>query len=207
MNEVAGAVFQLIVLIFSVMVHEVAHGAVAYALGDTTAKDMGRLNLNPLRHIDMMGSIILPLFLFITRSPILIGWAKPVPYNPLNLKNPKAGAALIGIAGPATNFLLAIIFGILIRILNIIPNFQNNLLIEFFHIIVLINVLLAIFNLVPIPPLDGSKALFAVLPGRYFRFQQFLEQYGIFLLIAFVMFGFQLITPLIGLIYSLIVGY
>ncbi|HEY4500148.1 MAG TPA: site-2 protease family protein [Candidatus Paceibacterota bacterium] len=206
MNQITGAVFQLIVLIFSVMVHEVAHGAVAYKLGDTTAKDMGRLNLNPLKHIDMMGSIILPLFLFITRSPILIGWAKPVPYNPFNLKNPKTGAALIGIAGPVTNLLLAIIFGILIRIFGVISNFQNGILIEFFQVIVFINVLLAIFNLVPIPPLDGSKALFAILPNRYFGIQRFLEQYGIFLLIAFIMFGFPFITPIIGLVYGLIVG-
>src|SRR3989344_1405498 len=206
MNQITGAVFQLIVLIFSVMVHEVAHGAVAYKLGDTTAKDMGRLNLNPLKHIDMMGSIILPLFLFITRSPILIGWAKPVPYNPFNLKNPKTGAALIGIAGPLTNLLLAIIFGILIRIFGVISNFQNGILIEFFQVIVFINVLLAIFNLVPIPPLDGSKALFAILPNRYFGIQRFLEQYGIFLLIAFIMFGFPFITPIIGLVYGLIVG-
>src|SRR3989344_8287165 len=108
-------IFALVILIFSVMVHEVSHGAVADKLGDDTARNMGRLNLNPLNHIDPIGSILLPLFLALLNSPVLFGWAKPVPYNPHNLKDPKKGAALIGAAGPLSNMLLATFFGILSR--------------------------------------------------------------------------------------------
>ncbi|MDP3729629.1 MAG: site-2 protease family protein [bacterium] len=200
--------FQLIVLIFSVMVHEVSHGAVAYKLGDDTAKVLGRLNLNPLKHIDFMGSIFLPLFLILVQSPVLFGWAKPVPYNPHNLKNPKKGAALIGAAGPLSNLALALIFGLLIRLTGGIFGTTDTsvAVILFFNIIVFINILLAIFNLVPIPPLDGSKLLFALLPHRYSHIQHALERYGIFILIFFIFYGGQLISPLMHSIYYFIVG-
>src|SRR3989338_4079103 len=104
--------FQIIVLFFSVVIHEVSHGVVALMLGDKTAKDAGRLTLNPLKHIDPFGSVLLPVLLLIAQSPILFAWAKPVPYNPYNLKNPKSGAALIAAAGPLSNIILAVIFGI-----------------------------------------------------------------------------------------------
>src|SRR3989344_5255968 len=164
-------IFSLVVFIFSVMIHEVSHGVVAYKLGDDTAKAMGRLNLNPLSHIDPVGSIFLPLFLILINSPILFGWAKPVPYNPNNLKNPRSGAALIGAAGPLSNLLMAAIFGIFSRLLPLdyqtrvvlaqaVPQGAAEListpfeaLFFAFAIIVFINTLLAIFNLVPIPPL------------------------------------------------------
>ncbi|OGY68047.1 MAG: hypothetical protein A3H63_01790 [Candidatus Harrisonbacteria bacterium RIFCSPLOWO2_02_FULL_45_10c] len=200
-------IFQFIVLIFSVMVHEVSHGIVAYKLGDDTAKTLGRLNFNPLKHLDPMGSVILPVFLLLMNSPILFGWAKPVPYNPNNLKNPKKGAALIALAGPMSNLALAVIFGVLIQILG---PFADNLgetvisLLQFFNVIVFINVLLAVFNLVPIPPLDGSKLIFAMLPPRYYRVQRFLEQYGMFLLIFFIFFGFGIIIPVISGLYHLL---
>src|SRR3989344_8699741 len=102
--------FQIIVLIFSVMIHEISHGAVALKLGDTTARDLGRLTLNPLKHLDPIGSFLLPLILAISHAPV-IGWAKPVPYNPFNLRDPKRGAAIIGVAGPISNIALAIVFG------------------------------------------------------------------------------------------------
>ena len=200
-------IFQFIVLIFSVMVHEVSHGIVAYKLGDDTAKTLGRLNFNPLKHLDPMGSVILPVFLLLMNSPILFGWAKPVPYNPNNLKNPKKGAALIALAGPMSNLALAVIFGVLIQILG---PFADNLgetvisLLQFFNVIVFINVLLAVFNLVPIPPLDGSKLIFAMLPPRYYLVQRFLEQYGMFLLIFFIFFGFGIIIPVISGLYHLL---
>lgn len=206
MNEFLIKIFQLIVLIFSVMVHEVSHGLAAYRLGDDTAKKMGRLNLNPLNHIDPFGSVFLPLFLALVNSPILVGWAKPVLYNPKNLKNPKSGAAWIGIAGPLSNLALAVIFGILTRVIAPFAGELAYPLVMFFNSVVFINILLAIFNLVPIPPLDGSKLLFAVLPYKYRRVQSFLEQYGMVILLFFIFFGFGFITPIIRGFYYLLVG-
>lgn len=204
-NDLLLLIFQIIVLFFSMSVHEVFHGLVAYRLGDDTAKVMGRLSLNPFRHIEIFGSIILPLFLVLTNSPILFMWAKPVPYNPLNLKNPKTGAALIGLAGPLSNFFLAIIFGIIIRLIGaFMPG--AIVLILFFNIIVYLNILFAVFNLVPIYPLDGSKLLFAFLPDKYHEAQRFMEQYGIFILLVFILFLFDFINPLINGIFHLIVG-
>lgn len=206
MNDFLILIFQFLVFIFSVMIHEVSHGLMAYRLGDPTAKDMGRLNLNPLKHLDFIGSFFLPLILVLSNSPVIFGWAKPVPYNPENLKNPKSGAALIGIAGPLSNIALAVVFGILTRL--IIP-FAGELaypLAIFFNAVVFINILLAVFNLVPIPPLDGSKLLFAVLPYKYRKIQNFLEQYGMVILLFFIFFGFGLITPIIRSLHYLLVG-
>lgn len=201
-------IFQLAVLVFSVIVHEVAHGVVALKLGDTTARDAGRLTLNPLKHLDLFGSIILPISLFIlSGGSMLLGWAKPVPYNPYNLKNPKKGSGFIAAFGPVSNLIVAVIFGIALRLL--IPyseiSFIANLL-PFFNAIVVINIVLAVFNLVPLPPLDGSNLLFALLPRRFYYIQTFLTRYGFWLLILFIFFGFQLIVPIVGLIYKLLVG-
>lgn len=203
-NDFLVLIFQFLVFIFSVMVHEVSHGLVAYKLGDDTAKQMGRLNLNPLKHLDFFGSFLLPFILVISKSPVIFGWAKPVPYNPNNLKNPKSGAALIGAAGPLSNLALAIIFAILIRLSGALGIDQN--LILLFNIVVFINILLAIFNLVPIPPLDGSKLLFAALPAKFYNLQKFLEQYGMIILLFFIFFGFGLIIPIIQTFYYLLVG-
>lgn len=208
MNDFLILTFQFLVFIFSVMIHEVSHGLAAYRLGDNTAKDMGRLTLNPLKHLDPIGSVFLPLILFFTNSPVLFGWAKPVPYNPDNLRDPKTGAALIGLAGPLSNIAIAIIFGILLRL---IVNFSDltgpiTPAVLFLNIIVFINIILAIFNLVPIPPLDGSKVLFAILPYRYYGVQRFLETYGTAILLFFIFFGFGLIIPIIRNFYNLIVG-
>ena len=152
-------IFGLVVLIFSVILHEVAHGHMANWLGDPTARLAGRLTLNPLRHIDPLGSVILPALLLITHAPILIGYAKPVPYNPYNLRG-RYGEGLVAFAGPGTNILLALIFGFLIRFsgAQLGPD-----LISAFAIIVYVNMLLALFNLLPIPPLDGSKVLSTLL--------------------------------------------
>ena len=204
------SIFQLIVLIFSIVVHEISHGLIANRLGDDTAKKMGRLTFNPLKHLDPTGSIFIPLFLMIVNSPILVGWAKPVPYNPLNLKNPKTGSALIALGGPLSNLTVAAIFGILIRIIAPFINLQSNgaliALVMLFNIIVFINILLAIFNLVPIPPLDGSKILFALIPDKYWKVKNWLEKYGMILLLMFIFFGFNLIIPAINGVYRLLVG-
>ena len=208
MNELLILIFQFIVFLFSVMVHEVSHGLMAYRLGDDTAKQMNRLNLNPLNHIDPVGSIILPGLLFLVRSPILFGWAKPVPYNPNNLRDPKSGAAVIGLAGPASNLALALLFGLVIRALNLIsgPEILFATLTMFFSLIVHVNIILAVFNLLPIPPLDGSKILFAVLPDKYLKARQFLEENGNFILILFILFGFGLLQPIINGLYLLFTG-
>lgn len=197
--------FLIIILLFSIVIHEVAHGAVADYLGDPTAKNAGRLTLNPLKHLDPIGSIIVPIFLILTAG-IAIGWAKPVPVNPYNFRDQKYGQAKIALAGPGANILIAIIFGFLIRIIpiGVSPFFQN--LIPFLGYIVWINLLLAIFNLLPIPPLDGSHILFTFLPYSMEKTKMFLQQYGIFILLFIIFFCFRLILPIINWFFKLIVG-
>lgn len=206
MNDPIILIFQLIVLLFSVIIHEISHGFVAYMLGDTTAKDFGRLTLNPLKHIDLFGSIILPLTLFIIQSPVMFGWAKPVPFDPRNLKNPKRDSGLIGLAGPASNYSVAIVFAIILKLAVVFGLSSGGALAVFLNIIILVNIVLATFNLVPLPPLDGSRILFAILPRGTEKFQMLLDRYGFFILLFFIFFGFSLITPLILAIYHFLGG-
>ncbi len=199
--------FQLFVFLFSVIIHEVSHGLVALKLGDTTAKDAGRLTLNPIPHIDPFGSFLLPLMMYLASGGAMIfGWAKPVPYDPRFLKNPKLGGGLIAAAGPISNLTVAIIFGIALRLLSVFGASGFGPLPLFFHVVIFVNVLLAVFNLIPIPPLDGSKVLFAFLPDRYDHIRVWLERYGMILLLFFIFYGFALIRPLIALLYGLIAG-
>lgn len=192
--------FQLIILLFSVMIHEVSHGTMAKELGDDTAEKMGRLTLNPLAHLDFFGSFLMPLLLyFATGGKFVFGWAKPVPYNPLNLKHPRRDTALVAFAGPMANLLLALVLGVIIR-LNFLP--EN--LVYYLAYIVLINIGLAIFNLVPLPPLDGSKILLYFFPSQ--KLEIFLLQYGNLLLILFLIFGWGLIQPLISILFRLFIG-
>ena len=149
----------------SVVIHEVSHGFVALRFGDKTALYAGRLTLNPLKHLDMFGSIILPAFLVLTHSSFLFGWAKPVPYNPNNLTNRKWGTIAVASAGILANLFLAVFFGLILRFsLNSVVSANFIFIISS---IVLVNLGLAIFNLVPIPPLDGSKILFSLLPSSF----------------------------------------
>ena len=141
----------------AIILHEVAHGYAAFLLGDPTAKDQGRLTLNPVSHIDLLGTIIIPAFLIITQSGFLFGWAKPVPYNPYNLRG-RYGEAIVAAAGPLTNIGLAILFALVYRLFG---DVASN---EFFSMAVIINLFLAFLNLLPIPPLDGSKIISALLP-------------------------------------------
>jgi len=196
--------FEIIVLIFSIVIHEFSHGWMANYLGDPTAKYQGRLTLNPLPHIDPLGSVLVPFLMFLSGTGIIFGWAKPVPYNPYNLKDQKRGPALVAAAGPLANLFIAVFFGIVIRIL--IAQGVDSSVIPFLGFIVLINIVLGIFNLVPIPPLDGSKLLFSALPYSTHRFQEFLERNGMLLLLVFIFFGFQLIIPIIFGLFKLIVG-
>ena len=174
-------IFGLIILIVSVILHEVAHGYMANYLGDPTARLQGRLTLNPLSHIDPIGTIILPAILILTNSPFLIGYAKPVPYNPYNLKG-KWAETLVAAAGPGTNFLLAFIFAFLIRAGGVA---MTTPMMSAFETIVYINLLLGIFNLLPIPPLDGSKVLSGLLGERtsigrgYASFRASFERLGV----------------------------
>ena len=194
--------FLIVVLILSIMIHEIAHGAVANYLGDPTAKYAGRLTLNPLKHIDPIGSIILPLFLIIMGSSFLIGWAKPVPVNPYNLRDKKWGSVKVSLAGPAVNFAIAVIFGLLLRFFPALIVSLN--LFPMFAYIVFINLLLAVFNLLPIPPLDGSHILFGFLPPSMQGIKTFLNQFGIVLLLFVVFFLFPGVIYLINWIFILI---
>lgn len=185
-------IFQILVLIISVMAHEVAHGAAAYAFGDPTAKNQGRLTLNPLKHIDMFGSIILPAILFFTNAGFLFGWAKPVPYNPYNLRNRRLGEFCVSIAGIATNFAIAIIFSIVIKFALALSLSQA--VIDLVLYIIMLNVTLAVFNLIPIPPLDGSKILYTLVPYKYEHHLITLEKYGFYFLIIFIVFFGHYVT-------------
>lgn len=161
-------IFLIIVLIYSVVLHEVAHGYMAHVLGDPTARLMGRLTLNPIKHLDPFGSVILPVLLALTGSSFLFGWAKPVPYNPYNLKKGGRWAeAMVSGAGPATNLFLALVFGLVIRIGELLG--MPSYVAELSFLIILINLMLCLFNLIPIPPLDGSKILSALLPPSLAR--------------------------------------
>ena len=177
-------IFSLIILLFSIIMHEIAHGSVALRLGDPTAKNAGRLTLNPLKHIDTFGTILLPLLLVLIRSPFVVGWAKPVPVNPYNFRDQRWGALKVSVAGPATNFLIAVIFGLAIRFIPLPENLGF-----FFSLIVIYNFVLALFNLIPIPPFDGSHILFSVLPARFNSLKIFLHQYGLYLLLALMFLG------------------
>ena len=207
MESILFFIFSLLVLLFSAIIHEVSHGFSAKLQGDNTAEAAGRLTLNPLPHLDPFGSVLLPLILAIPAlfgaPTIIIGWAKPVPFNPNNLKNKKWGPALVALAGPAVNILLAIIFGFIMRFfsLSFLPAFGL-----FLAVIVWINLLLAIFNLIPIPPLDGSKILFALFPYSWRDIEVWLERYGFILILLFIFFGFNLILPIIFFLFRMITG-
>ena len=175
-------------LILSIVLHEMAHGYSANALGAPTARLQGRLSGNPLVHLDPLGSVIIPALLFFGGAGILFGWAKPVPYNPYNLRNKKWGEALVAAAGPAINILLAIIFSVIIRLADPLGLPASSL--GLMQYIVYINILLACFNMIPFPPLDGSKILVALLPfgaqQQYRTFMASIERYGFFVTFALI---------------------
>jgi len=191
-------------ILLAITFHEFSHGYVAYLLGDPTAAYAGRLSLNPLRHLDPLGTIML-LF-------VHIGWAKPVPIDPRNFKNPKNGILLTSLAGPASNMLLAFLFGLLYRLwVNLFPSAiyiggsTLHILAVMFLVTVQINLILAVFNLIPIPPLDGSKILFGLLPSEYDRMFYQLEMMGPFLLIGLIIFSeFSGLPILSALIYPFV---
>ena len=210
MDSATTFIFQLAILIFSVVIHEVSHGLAANALGDPTAKYAGRLTLNPFKHLDPIGSFFVPLLGFLFGG-IIIGWAKPVPYNPYNLqvRNKDAGSALVGAAGPLANIFIAVIFGFLVRISVVWTQGLGEAAISLVEImggIVFINLALAVFNLVPIPPLDGSKVLFSLLPYQWQGLKAILEQFGFILLLIFIFYFSHWILPAVLFMFRFITG-
>lgn len=194
-------VFYFLIIIPSSIIHEYAHGFMAERLGDPTARLAGRLTLDPRVHIDLWGTLLMPLVLFfLSGGKFLFAYAKPVPYNPYNLRNQQWGPALVGLAGPLANLLLAVSFAAVLR-LAFLPS-----LAPFLEIIVYANLLLMVFNLVPIPPLDGSKVLYAFLPDSMSGVKEFLDRYGVMILLFFVFFLFGLISPIIQWLFRLLVG-
>ncbi len=197
-------IYSLIIILFSAIIHEYMHGWMADRLGDATAKDAGRLTLNPLAHIDLFGSIIMPLLIYFgTNGAMIFGYAKPVPYNPYNLRDQKYGSAKVALAGPLANFIIALFFGLILRFIPLV----NLSLAGFLAIIVQINLILLVFNIIPIPPLDGSKVIAAVLPyDLQIRYLE-LERYGMILILLFVFFGFSFIIPIVEFLFRIITGY
>jgi len=205
-------------LIFAIVLHEVAHGWVADKLGDNTARSMGRLTLNPISHIDLFGTIIMPLLLFvITNGKMVFGYAKPVPINPYNFKNPKRDMAFSSLAGPGVNLIMAVTFSFLLRIAmppleSLLPKaswdwFALPITLMLGYGVV-INIVLAVLNMIPIPPLDGSRVVYWLLPDKPAAVYYRLEPYGTLILMALIMFGAlgKIMTPVLRPILSLLLG-
>ncbi|PIT93716.1 site-2 protease family protein [Candidatus Falkowbacteria bacterium CG10_big_fil_rev_8_21_14_0_10_43_11] len=194
--------FSIIILILSASIHEYMHAWMADRLGDATARDAGRLTINPLAHLDWFGSIFLPLLLVLSNSPFVFGYAKPVPFNPHNLRDGKWGPAKVALAGPLGNFILALSFGLVLRFVPVL----DAQLAAFISYIIIINLILMVFNLIPIPPLDGSKIILPFLPYHWQKKYFLLEPYGMTLVVFFMLLGMNIVWFFVNILFQLIVG-
>ncbi len=198
-------IFLIIILIFSVIIHEVAHGATADYLGDPTARYAGRLTFNPIKHLDPVGSFLVPFFLVITNASFIFGWAKPVPVNPYNFNDQKYGQLKVALSGPLANLSVALFFGLIIRFFpQLIPGGTI-----FLVYIVFINILLAVFNLIPIPPLDGSHVLFSFFPRIESKVKGIFSRIGLLalpLVFIFVIIFFPVILRVVFFVFRTITG-
>ena len=214
--DIGGIALAIPALMIAVILHEVAHGYAAYKMGDPTAKEMGRLTLNPIPHIDLFGTIIFPAVLMLAGSPILFGWAKPVPIDPTRFRNLRLGMFIVSIAGITANFALAVFFGLINRVLMelapLVPLEVFNTLIKPLLIFttqsVGINLILGLFNALPIPPLDGSRVVMSFFSYRYWELFYRYEMYGFLLITVLLFTGViqEIIFPPFYFLYSLILG-
>lgn len=196
-------------ILFAVTVHEVAHGYAAYLFGDKTASVLGRLTLNPMKHIDVLGTIVVPIALLVLNTGIILGWAKPIPVNFYNLRNPRRDMALVALAGPMANFIMAIMWAAItkISVILLMHNFPGALAIQSMGMAgVSINLMLMALNLLPIPPLDGSHIISSMLPRAVAFHYDKISPYGFFILLALLYVGAIniIINPVIAILYSLI---
>ena len=187
----------VLAVIYAITIHEFSHVLSANLQGDNTGQSMGRLSLNPLVHLDWLGLVLLMVVGF--------GWGKPAPFNPYNLKYKKWGPALVAIAGPLSNIISIVVFGIALKLILTFSGLEaDNLLIAFLLSLIQINLILALFNMLPIPPLDGSKILFTFIPQQYGHIIEFLERYGMWILLAFIIFGSSLLFGVFNILYNIV---
>jgi Zn-dependent protease len=198
-------IFSIAVLFLSIIVHEVSHGFAALFLGDPTAKYAKRLTLNPISHIDPLGSILVPILTSLIPGSFVFGWAKPVPFNPYNLRWKKWGEAFVAFAGPLSNILIALVASFAFR-LSQSGYFDLGASAGLLLIIVIVNISLAVFNLMPIPPLDGSKIFFALLPLRFYKVREVLERHAFLYVLIFIFVIWRFLEPIIPFVFSLMTG-
>ncbi len=194
-------IYIFLIIILSAVFHEYAHGFSAYKLGDDTAKRNGRLTLNPIAHIDLFGTIIFPI-LSLSTAGIFIGWAKPVPYNPFNLSDKKYGNLKVAAAGPVSNFIIALFLGIILRVVIFFGIFISPAFIDLISIAIYINIFLGLFNLIPVPPLDGSKILMDLFP----KASSHVMKIGLFGMFIAVVLALYILQPIASALFSVITG-